>query len=128
MAELAPASSPPSFFHGLVRWIGELVSGPEPDPNPALTSALTEAIVAMKLTGNPVTSVREVRRGRAVRFDEEAKQLVVNTQHDAVRALADDDARVLFLLAAAVSEVNRELEHVTDAEELNVILDLLRGG
>jgi hypothetical protein len=91
-----------------------------------LTSALAQAVVAMKLTGNPVVSVREARSGRPVRFDEETKTLLLNTRHAAVRALADDPARVLFLVAAAVSEINRELERVTDAEELNVILDLLR--
>jgi hypothetical protein len=123
----APASSPPSFFEGLVRRIVELVTGPEPKKDPALTGALTEAIQSMKLTGSPVGAVIEVRRGRPIRFDPATKELLVNTKHEAVRALADHPARVLLLLAAAVSEVNRELEQVTDAEELNVLADLLRG-
>lgn len=125
--DFAPASSPPSFFEGLVRRIVELVTGPEPTKGPALVGALTDAIVAMKLTGSPVASVVEARRGRPVRFDAKTKQLFVNTRHEAVRAIVDDPARTLFLLAAAVSEVSRELEQVTDAEELNVIADLLRG-
>lgn len=125
--DFAPASSPPSFFEGLVRRIVDLVSGPAPTNDPALTSALSDAVLAMRLTGSPVAAVVEARRGRPIRFDAKSKVLVVNTKHAAVVALANHPARTLLLLAAAVSEVNRELEQVTDAEELNVIVDLLRG-
>jgi hypothetical protein len=129
-AETPPSSDAPvsseGFFQGLVRRVVELVTPKGPPPDDALTSALSSAITAMKLTGTPVEIVVEARRGRAVRYDGENRRVVVNTSHEDVRALVNHPSRVLVLLAAAVSEVNRELESVTDAEELAVVRDLLR--
>jgi hypothetical protein len=82
----------------------------------------------MKLTGDAVQSVAESKRGRPVRYDAEERRVIVNAQHPSVRDLRGDPARVLFLLVAAVSEINRELVPVTDAEEISVIMDLLRDG
>jgi len=106
--------------------VKELVVPKPPPPDTALTGALQAALAQMKLTASPVLRVVEAQSGRPVRLLAEARVLGVNTRHKAVRALANDPARVLFLLAAAVSEINRELEPVTDAEELAVLRDLLR--
>jgi hypothetical protein len=124
----APDASPPSepFLAGLVRRLVELVSPPPPPAESELTAALAGALRAMKLTGEPVATVIEARRGRPVRYEEDLRRLVVNTRHPHVRALANDPSRMLFLLVAAVSEINRELLPVTDAEEHAVLLDLLR--
>ena len=50
----------------------------------------------------------------------------MNVTHSAVKRLATASARDIFLLAAAVSEINRELVPVTDAEERAVLMELLR--
>jgi hypothetical protein len=121
--EPAPAES---FLAGLVRRVKALVVPPAPPPDTDLTGALQAALSQMKLTGKPVERVIEVPRGRPVRFLSEERAVAINTRHKLVRALAKDPARVLFLLVAAVSEINRELEAVTDAEELAVLRDLLR--
>jgi hypothetical protein len=52
--------------------------------------------------------------------------VIVNGSHPAVTALVGQPSGTLFLLAAAVSEINRELVPVTDAEEYAILLDLLR--
>lgn len=82
----------------------------------------------MKLTGEPVVEVMEARRGRPVRYEAQSGRVVINVAHATVKALEAHPSRVLFLLSAAVSEINRELVPVTDAEELKVIVDLLRDG
>jgi hypothetical protein len=126
-----PAEGPASdgFLSGLVRWVVELVAvTPEKVVQTPLSGALRDALSAMKLTGDPIASVVETSRGRPVRYEAANKTVFINTSHASVKALKDHPSRVLFLLAAAVSEVNRELEAVTDAEELAVIVDLLRDG
>lgn len=122
-AAVAPA--PVSLLAGLVRRVVELASGPPVPATTELTRALEGALAAMKLSGDPVAEVREVSRGRPIRFDRQSRVLFVNGRHEAVRALAGHPSGMLLLLAAAVSELNRELETVTDAEELNVITSLL---
>jgi hypothetical protein len=82
----------------------------------------------MELTGHPVSAVVESARGRPVRYDPKTERLVVNAAHPTLRALEAHPARVALLLATAVSEINRELVPVTDAEELTVIVNLLRDG
>jgi hypothetical protein len=114
-------------LQGLVRWVVELVTpAPEPLSETPLTTALEKALAAMKLTGDPVVLVTEAKRGRPVRFDAKTSRVIVNTTHASVRAIEQHPSQLLFLLAAAVSEINRELLPVTDAEELAVITDLLR--
>ena len=123
-ADAAPPSSE-SFFGGLVRRLVELVSPPEIDVEKVgIVEALSRALGAMKLTNNAVENVVGTRRGRPVRYDADTKNVVVNVNHAVVRALGEQG--IVYLLAAAVSEINRELEAVTDAEELAIVRDLLR--
>jgi hypothetical protein len=122
---VAAAPEPTSMFSGIVRRVVELASRPPVPATTELTRALEGALAAMKLSGDPVAEVREVSRGRPIRFDRASRVLIVNGRHEAVGALAGHPPGVLLLLASAVSEVNRELETVTDAEELNVITSLL---
>ncbi len=135
--EAMVAAMTETFLGGLVRRIVSLVTGPEPPPSKrssALTNAVAAALRAMKLTGDPVTDVVESRRGRAISYDKDTCRVIINTRHECVRALAKasvtseaaSQASVLFLLIAAISEINRELVPVTDAEELAILMDLLR--
>ncbi|KYF70443.1 hypothetical protein BE11_07230 [Sorangium cellulosum] len=92
--------------------------------------ALREALVEMGLEGSPVRAVVESRTGRPVRYDAGRSLIVINTEHDALAWLrarrAPDPAAVALLAAAAVSEVNRALQSVTDAEERRALDHLLR--
>ncbi len=94
----------------------------------ALTTALLQGLGAMNLTEGPVEHVVETKRGRPVRYDAGRRTVFVNVAHETLRGLAKHPARNVLLMAAAVSEINRELVPVTDAEELKVIVDLLRDG
>jgi hypothetical protein len=115
------------FLHGLVRWVVDLVTpAPEPLSESALTASLAKALAATKLTGDPVARVVESAKGRPVRYDAEKKLVVVNASHATTLALSTHPARDVLLLAAAVSEINRELVSVTDAEEATVLVDMLR--
>ncbi|MBX3190946.1 MAG: hypothetical protein KF819_28380 [Labilithrix sp.] len=117
------------FFRGLFRRVIAVISPPPEVPAASpLTADLTRALHAMKLTGDPVRLVAEVKRGRPVRYEPDEGRVLVNVEHASLRRLVDHPSRVLFLLVAAVSEINRELVPVTDAEELAVIMDLLRDG
>ena len=129
VAELPSEAEAPDFFGGLVRRIVDLVR-PKPldRPETPLTRSLLARLVGLRLTGEPVEWVVETDRGRPVRYDAKQKTIFVNVHHDAVRALATPPARIVLLLLAAVSEINRELVPVTDAEELAVLVDLLRNG
>ena len=59
-------------------------------------------------------------------YDREKRFVFVNASHPVVKALAARPDGVLHLVLAALSEVNRELAAVTDAEEVAKVLDLLR--
>jgi hypothetical protein len=122
-----PAPPAESFFAGLVRRVTELVAGPpeilEESP---LTGAIARALEGMQLTGQPVLAVRARKKGRPVVYDREKRQIVVNARHPVVMKHAERATGVLFLVLAALSEINRELVEVTDAEEVAKVLDLLR--
>ncbi|UQA60381.1 hypothetical protein [Polyangium aurulentum] len=132
----APEPEPAaSWFAQLVRRVALLFDPPEPPPDPA-TQELGQSLLASigKLGLAPtqvVTGIRYVRKGRPFRYDIEKSELVVNRAHPVVRSLADrsaKDARArVLLVAAAVREINRALELVTDATERRVLLSLLRG-
>ncbi|KYF54532.1 hypothetical protein BE08_21740 [Sorangium cellulosum] len=92
--------------------------------------ALHAALVQMGLEGAPVRAVVESRTGRPVRYDAGRGHIVVNVEHAALAWLrargAPDPAAVALLAAAAVGEVNRALQSVTDAEERRALDHLLR--
>ncbi|WP_437278241.1 hypothetical protein WME90_44650 [Sorangium sp. So ce375] len=109
--------------------------GPAPDgqgaaPGGPLAAALHEAIAQMNLEGSPVRAVVEGRSGRPIRYDASRSHIVINTEHEALAWLrargAPDPAAVALLAAAAVGEVNRALQSVTDAEERRALDHLLR--
>ncbi|WP_437779477.1 hypothetical protein [Sorangium sp. So ce1097] len=95
-----------------------------------LAVALHAALVQMGLEGAPVRAVVESRTGRPVRYDAGRGHIVVNVEHAALAWLrargAPDPAAVALLAAAAVGEVNRALQSVTDAEERRALDHLLR--
>lgn len=130
-ADDEPASS---FFRGLVQRVVLLFERPEP-PDPATRAigpTLVSAIDKLGLAPTSVVSgVRYARSGRPIGYDEKTGKLVLNRSHPGVRALAaraNTDARArILLVAAAVREINRVLEVVTDATEQRVLFALLRG-
>ncbi|MGK3969971.1 hypothetical protein WMF01_56420 [Sorangium sp. So ce1667] len=138
----AVAAAPPDSS-GARAWVGALWrsvrgligGGAAPEPQDTsvgspLAAALREAIVEMGLEGSPVRAVVESRSGRPVRYDASRSHIVLNTEHEALAWLrprgAPDPAAVALLAAAAVSEVNRALKSVTDAEERRALDHLLR--
>ena len=121
--EPAPAES---FFTGLLRRVTELVAPTEVLTESPLTTALADALVGMALTGHPVAAVRATKRGRPVTYKKATRTVLVNAEHEIVRALAKKPTGILHLVLAALSEINRELVEVTDQEEAAKILDLLR--
>ncbi|MRG96992.1 hypothetical protein [Polyangium spumosum] len=129
--EEEPAST---WFFGLVSRVVHLFDPPEP-ASPAtreLGPSLLAAIDKLGLAPTKVvTGVRYARTGRPLRFDAKSGRLVLNRSHPAVRALAakakDDPRARALLVAAAVREINRVLEVVTDATEKRVLLSMLRG-
>jgi hypothetical protein len=126
-----PASS---FFRSLVQRVVLLFERPAP-PDPATRAIGPTLVTAIDKLGlaptSVVSGVRFSRSGRPIAYDEKTGKLVLNRAHPGVRALAakastDARARVL-LVAAAVREINRVLEVVTDATEQRVLFALLRG-
>ncbi len=114
-----------SFFRGLVRRIVELVSpAPPTEADTPIVEAIARALGELKLTGDPIDGVVGVRSGRPIRYDTHRRAVIVNVAHETVRALSERG--IVYLVAAAVSEINRELEPVTDAEERAILMDLLR--
>ncbi|MFO0736578.1 MAG: hypothetical protein U0270_11900 [Labilithrix sp.] len=131
-AEVAAAARPSlpaseGFLAGLVRRVTELVTGgPQVLEETPLTAALSEAIGALALTGQPVLYVQASKRGRPVTYDKDSRRLIVNARHPVVAGLAERRNGVLYLVLAALSEINRELVEVTDAEEVSKVLEMLR--
>ena len=122
-----PSPAPEGFLAGLVRRVTELVGGgPQVLEETPLTRALSDAIEALALTGHPVAFVQASTKGRPVSYRRDSRTLVINAKHPAVVAHAARPNGMLFLVLAALSEINRELVEVTDAEEVSKVLDLLR--
>jgi hypothetical protein len=118
---------PESFLAGLVRRVTELVGGgPEVLEETPLTRALSDAVQALALTGHPVRYVQASKKGRPLTYQRASQTLIVNARHPVVVAHSERPNGLLFLILAALSEINRELAEVTDAEEVAKILDLLR--
>lgn len=119
---------PESFLAGVARKLVSSIrpSAVPPPPASPIASELQRSLLALKLPGDPVAAVTDAKRGRAVRYVKGSRRVELNVQHPAVRALAGRPDAIVYLLMAALSEVNRELESVTDAEESAILLDLLR--
>jgi hypothetical protein len=102
-----------------------------PEPN-ALCAALHEALGELGLVGGPVFRIIEAKSGPAIRYDKRTQMITLNRRHRALLWLRSSEApsarALCVLLAAIVSEVNRALGEVTDAEERRVLLQLLRAG
>ncbi len=133
-ADVSDEEPDSSWFRGLVSRVVLLFDPPEPmEPaTRALGPSLLQAIDKLGLAPSKVvTGVRYARSGRPLRFDPKSGNLVLNRSHPAVKAIAakakDDPRARTLLVAAAVREINRVLEVVTDATERRVLLSFLRG-
>lgn len=95
-----------------------------------LGKTVFQALSALELSGNPVRSVVESKRGRAIRYDLKNKRLYINRSHPALAWLQDpahlSGEDLAVLLAAIVSELNRALDVVTEAEERRALHQLMR--
>ncbi|MFO0586864.1 MAG: hypothetical protein U0441_04965 [Polyangiaceae bacterium] len=101
-------------------------------PATGLTAAVERALRAMRLRDEPVLYVEETTRGRLVRYDVRERAVLINIAHPAVADHVTSQSpatlrRVtLALVTAALSEVNIALDHVTDQDESQALLELLR--
>lgn len=130
-----PSSVLAPWLVGLRRRIVTLFSGADDEPEPPPALALRQAVERLALTGDPAGVVEIATRGRAVRYERRKRRIVVNRNDPAVRDVVDAFARgdapspaaQALVVAAAVAEINRALEAVTDAEELRALAALLEG-
>ncbi|NUQ72978.1 MAG: hypothetical protein HUU21_05440 [Polyangiaceae bacterium] len=144
---IAPASLDPEEFDrpsivdfsGAGSWVERLRSrlallwsaqqaSPAPPPSP-LCTALQQGLDELRLVGDPVADIVEVKSGRPIRYEAKKKRLLVHRAHPSLAWLGEagtwsPDA-IALVLSAAVTEVNRALEAVNDAEERRVLLKLL---
>ena len=118
-------------FSGLVSTVRSWFGGGAPAPVPTTLRQILEAAIArLGLPGEPVLEVGFSRRGRAVRYDESNKRIVINRDHPAILALIPPDdepagASLRLVLAAIVGELNRSHEAVTATAELEALRYLL---
>jgi hypothetical protein len=118
----------PRFWHALGERVGALFAEEPVETKPSpLVESLSLQLDELKLAGDPIRSIAETTRGRPVRYDRRRQCLTLCTSHPAVAGLSGSDA-VEWLAAAAVSEVNRALVDVTDAEERRALIALLEQG
>ena len=104
---------------------------PAPPPSP-LCTALQQALDELRLVGDPIAEVVEVKSGRPIRYEKKRKRLVLHRGHPSLAWLGEagtwSPGALSLLLAAIVTEVNRSLEAVNDAEERRVLQQLLQAG
>ncbi len=117
----------------LGRVTGLLSSAPAAEPAPTgIAAAVERALRAMRLREEPVVLVAEVHRGRLVRYDPKRRAVLINVAHPEIarHVAAASPAAIrrvcIALVTAALSEVNIALEHVTDHDEGQALLELLR--
>jgi len=124
-----------SWLSSVLGKVTGLLSGAPEGPAPAPTgvgAAVERALRALRLREEPVLMVDEVLRGPLVRYDQRMRAVLINVAHPALArhiAAASPTAmrRVcVALVAAALSEVNIALENVTDHDESQALLELLR--
>ena len=136
-----PATEPPvsatravegaTIWQGVREKLGGLWGGAEPAsvPHPEL-AALERLLASFALTGDPIHGVLPAHGRRAFRYDATTLSVLVAQHHPAIAALlargASDPRAVALLAAAALSEVNRALTEVTDAEERRALVALLQ--
>jgi hypothetical protein len=105
---------------------------PEGSEPTGVGDAVERMLRAMRLRDEPVTAVHEVARGKLVRYDRQRRAIFLNVEHPALAPhfAAPSPAPLrracVALAAAALSEVNIALENVTDQDEAQALLELLR--
>lgn len=123
-----------SWLGAVIERVSEALSGGSgaEAPPTEISVAVERALRALRLRDEPVIVVREARRGRLLRYDKANRVVTINIAHPALAKVvaAPTPGAVrracLALTAAAVTEVNIALEHVTDHDEREALLELLR--
>ena len=110
-----------------------LVNAPlSEDDETGIGAAVERTLRALRLRDDPVITVHEVTRGRLVQYDKLRRVVSINVEHPAIAGhLAAPSQTILrraciALVAASLSEVNIALAHVTDHDEEQALLELLR--
>jgi hypothetical protein len=100
---------------------------PETKAARGLRATLRAELARLALSGDPVVAVDWTASGRPVRYDPERRVVLLNRRHPAIAARSDGPAAraIPALVAAAVTEINRALVAVTDAEELRALAELM---
>ncbi len=95
-----------------------------------LGKTVFQALISLELAGNPVKNIAESKRGRAIRYEADTRRLYINPNHSSLKWIKGLNAlsgeALSLLLAAIVSELNRALDIVTDAEERRALHQLLK--
>ncbi len=141
-ADLTAPMPPESNRRPSRSWLGAVIDrvsgalgGGKPGDEPAPTGigdAVERALRALRLRDEPVIVVKEIRRGKLLRYEKANRVITINVAHPALAPIAASRAPAavrracLALTAAALSEVNIALEHVTDHDESQALLELLR--
>lgn len=130
LGELPRARTPRSVWAELGNTLTRLLGNDEAGDLPDLPVApLARLLDELRLAGNPVRSLRARDQRRWLDYDKGERTLDLSARVPALTTLlqrAQSDPAVLRVLAAAaVSEVNRALVEVTDAEERRALLCLL---
>ena len=123
-----------SWLGAVIDRVGSALSvKPAPEPPPTgIGDAVERALRALRLRDQPVILVKETRRGKLLRYEKDNRVIAINVAHPALAPIAAAPSPAalrracLALTAAALSEVNIALEHITDHDESEAILELLR--
>jgi hypothetical protein len=122
------APGDPTWVSRLSRWLGFADDATSGRQSPR-AARLHQILSDLSLAGQPVTTVIEARAKRPIRYDKKKKRVVISSTHPSLVALFDgrrEESEALRLLAAAaVTEINRALQEVNDAEERRVLQVLL---
>lgn len=124
-----PTASDPAFDADVLQAAAQGRPSASPQGESAI-NGLEQALLDLRLSGDPVARVLAVKSGRPFCYDARSRALLLNVKHPAVAAQLDvfhsDVGARVQLTSAAVAELNRALTTVADSEEQGVLLDMLR--
>lgn len=121
----APAPSGPSWLARVGAGMKDLLRG---GPRTAISTTdelrVTALDAARRVGVEPAPEVMAVTKGRPVRYDAAANEVLIAVDHPSIRALVERQ-ELEQVAAAVIAEINRALPTVGDVEELAALTDLL---
>ena len=133
---MLPVLSPPTVTpspevedHAGLATISDMISevlGSEEDDADPLGGALRHAL--RRLPGAPRCAIKDAEGGRVIRFSAKDNTLYVRRDDPALKLAREGKSRhaLRAVTAAAMAELNRELDAVTDAEERRALAELFQ--